>query len=218
MSETTNWNEYLSKRTSVAYTDREFVRGFLKGDLLEVGCGFGDFTEWCAEALGCRAIGIDPSTEAIARAQNRFPAATFFVGVAEDLPFPDSSFDSIVTLEVVEHLLEPSRFFLEALRVLRPGGYLVVQTPNYPVKRIYDFLYWLMKRSSSPKDDPTHFHPFSMRGLERLSVSCGFVTIAVVGRNILGELKLPFLSKIKRGSFARFFSQKTILVARKPLM
>lgn len=47
------------------------------------------------------------------------------------LPYPDASFDLVVSMDVIEHVLDPVPWTREALRVLRPGGVLFLTTPNY---------------------------------------------------------------------------------------
>jgi SAM-dependent methyltransferase len=47
------------------------------------------------------------------------------------LPYPNSHFDAVVSMEVVEHLIDPLPWLAEALRVLKPGGLLFLTTPNY---------------------------------------------------------------------------------------
>ncbi|HYQ16729.1 MAG TPA: methyltransferase domain-containing protein, partial [Polyangiaceae bacterium] len=47
------------------------------------------------------------------------------------LPYADQSFDAVVSMDVIEHVLEPLPWLREALRVLRPGGHLFLTTPNY---------------------------------------------------------------------------------------
>jgi SAM-dependent methyltransferase len=57
-------------------------------------------------------------------------------GDAQELPFPDGHFDTVLVNEVLEHVPDQDKALLEIHRVLRPGGYLVVFSPNrwYPVE------------------------------------------------------------------------------------
>lgn len=105
-------------------------------DVLEVGCGCGYLSLELAKR-GRRATGIDVSAVAIAEAKRHAAAlgpdtAAFRAVDGMSIPFPDGSFDLVFSVEVVEHLHEQDvpTHFREALRVLRPGGRLWVQTPN----------------------------------------------------------------------------------------
>jgi SAM-dependent methyltransferase len=53
------------------------------------------------------------------------------VEVAAPLPYGDASFDMVVSMDVIEHVLDPLSWLREAMRVLRPGGRFFVTTPNY---------------------------------------------------------------------------------------
>ena len=90
--------------------------------LLEVGCGTGIWTDFFVQ-LGFTVIGIDPSEAMleVARSKN-IPKATFLQGVAEDLPFPSSSFDAVAAITVLEFVEDLSRALGEIERVLKPGG------------------------------------------------------------------------------------------------
>ena len=102
---------------------------YVKGDLLELGCGEGRGVELLApRADSYRAIDkIDSVIEAL-RAQ--YPDLTFEQGVFPPLSFPDNSFDTIVTFQVIEHLEDDHQFIREIYRVLRPGGRAIITTPN----------------------------------------------------------------------------------------
>lgn len=208
-----DWNAYLRWLGNPSYTDREYLRFLIHGSVLEVGCGVGAFCRWCAEELGLNIVGLDPSSEAIQRAEQAIPSAKFVVGYAEGLPFSAHTFDTVVSLEVVEHLPQPEKFFQEAKRVLKEGGTLIVQTPQYPLKRFYDFLHWIRRTKKNLADDPTHISPFTLRALQQMAEEAGFVVEALVGRNILGENKISSLARWKRTKLGRHFSQKIILVA-----
>jgi SAM-dependent methyltransferase len=106
----------------------EQVRTFLGLDApvaraIDVGCGTGLSTRALA-AIAQQVVGVDPSLEMVARV-SRQAGIEFAVGAAEELPVLDAGFE-LMTLAAVFHWLDGARFFSEARRVLKPGGWLVV--------------------------------------------------------------------------------------------
>lgn len=96
---------------------------------LEVGCATGEFC--CAlRDHGARPAGIDLCGDAIALAKTRYPEIDFRCGTIEGLPSTDM-FDIVFAYDVIEHLVSPQRFIREAARRVRPGGHVVIATPNY---------------------------------------------------------------------------------------
>lgn len=94
---------------------------------LEVGCGRGGGTSFVFERCQpASLIGIDLARSAIERARTRYarPGLDFVAGSAEHLPFPDASFDAIISVEST-HCYDMPRFLREGRRVLRPGGLLM---------------------------------------------------------------------------------------------
>ncbi|HEY7349547.1 MAG TPA: bifunctional 2-polyprenyl-6-hydroxyphenol methylase/3-demethylubiquinol 3-O-methyltransferase UbiG [Ktedonobacterales bacterium] len=100
---------------------------------LDVGCGGGLLAEEFAR-LGCRVTGIDPAEPAIAtaRAHARQSALVidYQVGVGEQLPFADASFDLVYCCDALEHVGDQDRVIAESARVLTPGGVYCFETIN----------------------------------------------------------------------------------------
>jgi SAM-dependent methyltransferase len=118
--------------------------GRLGGRVLENGCGVGMYVARLA-ALAGKVIGLEYDFE---RAQDAaansvaFANASILSAAGEELPFPDASFDLILSHEVLEHVRDDRAAACEMSRVLRPGGRIVVFVPN----RGYPFethgIYW----------------------------------------------------------------------------
>jgi SAM-dependent methyltransferase len=98
-------------------------------DVLEVGCGRGGGAAFVFERFAPRSMtGLDLARRAIERCRERYPmrGVEFVAGNAERLPFPDASFDVVLSVESTHCYGDVSRFFAEAHRVLRPGGQLLL--------------------------------------------------------------------------------------------
>lgn len=89
--------------------------------VLDVGCGGGEFLELAA-LQGAHVTGVDPSRGMVGRASRRVPSADVREGTAEELPFPDGSFDVVTACNVLQFTGDPEEALAEAARVLVPGG------------------------------------------------------------------------------------------------
>ena len=93
--------------------------------VLEIGCGTGNLTVRMARARpGVEVIGTDPDPLALARAEKKGSAARFERAYAQELPYPDASFDRVLSALMLHHLDEDTKAatLAEVARVLRPGG------------------------------------------------------------------------------------------------
>ena len=117
---------------------------FKSGDrVADLGCGSGVFTD-LLRRHGCVPTGLDISPKLIELGRRKYPGIEFLEGDAENLPFPDASFDGVLLAGIVHHFPEPARMAAEVYRVLRPGGHFVAFDPN----RMNPFMYLYRDRSS----------------------------------------------------------------------
>jgi SAM-dependent methyltransferase len=99
--------------------------------LLEIGFGEGYGSEivrpWVVEY-----VGVEVDAEAVGHATSRYrhPKSTFLSYDGSTLAFVDSSFDLVISFQVIEHVRDPQKFLLEARRVAREGGAVLIVTPN----------------------------------------------------------------------------------------
>lgn len=108
----------------------QFVRG---KRVLDIACGEGYGAAAMLRAGALQVIGVDVSETVCQHAKDKYgidarPAS------AERIPLPDQSVDVIVSFETIEHVPDPHRFLKECVRVLVPGGRLIISTPD---KEIY---------------------------------------------------------------------------------
>jgi 2-polyprenyl-6-hydroxyphenyl methylase/3-demethylubiquinone-9 3-methyltransferase len=102
-------------------------------DVLDLGCAGGFMAEAMA-TRGANVTGIDPAAEAIAAARSHARASglriAYDIGVGEELPYADASFDAVICVDVLEHVRDLGRVLAEVARVLRPGGLFLFDTIN----------------------------------------------------------------------------------------
>ena len=101
---------------------RRSVAAGARGRVLDLGCGTGRNLPLLP--AGTRAVGLEPSWEALQRARRRAPQVPLVVGSAEALPFRDAAFDTVLSGLVFCSVPDPHRGLLEVQRVLRSDGQL----------------------------------------------------------------------------------------------
>jgi ubiquinone/menaquinone biosynthesis C-methylase UbiE len=104
-------------------------------NVLEVGCGRGDFARLLGQKyLATKIVATDFSHSAIEAAQSKLPEipnVSFCVADAQNLPFDDACFDVVISCECLEHVESPLRMMSSVARCLKPGGSFIITTENY---------------------------------------------------------------------------------------
>lgn len=137
------------------------------GKLLDVGCGNGSFLA-VMKKLGWNVSGVEPDVNAAIIAMDRL-AAPISIGTLEKANFLDNSFDAITAHHVIEHMHDPIGFLRESLRILKPGGKLVVTTPN-----VGSLGHRVFRMSWRDLDVPRHLHIFSPQTIKICAEKVGF--------------------------------------------
>lgn len=109
------------------------ARGLLKGLWLDCGCADGGYSVALRERGADRVVGFDIEQDRVAQAtklRSDTEDLSFCCGFSEALPFRDDSFDGVFLNEVLEHVVDEGATLAEIRRVLRPGGRLVLMSPN----------------------------------------------------------------------------------------
>lgn len=160
-----------------------FARELVAGrDVVDVASGEGYGSRLLAERAR-HVVGIDIAEEAVSHARRVYAkegVLNFIKGDCTRLPLGDASVDAVVSFETIEHVDNPSRALGEFHRVLRPGGVLVVSSPN---------------RATYPKGNPFHRHEFSVEEL-RAELGRLFKHVALYGQRVVaGSCVLPLDGK-----------------------
>lgn len=147
---------------------RVAARWIQKGSrVLDIGCHQGEFLLWLGEKIA-PSVGYDPLYKNITNSGRR---QFFSDNFHEGMPFEDSSFDSIVLLATIEHIVEKSVIAREAARLLPSGGRVVIIVPSPLVDRILDIL--LLLRFVDGMSLEEH-HGFLPHELPNVFIPAGF--------------------------------------------
>lgn len=191
-------------------TRSRFVNGVpTNGSLLDLGSSDGSTLGHFAELrpdIALAAADISGAPEAYPRGTD-FHRADF---ERDELPWPDSSFDAITCMHVVEHLSSSRHLLEQSARLLKPGGRLYVETPHPKTETM---------ASVSGKaagcvtmnfyDDPTHVRPVPIGELVQLAGESGLRAVASgTSRNWIFAAVYPLLCIIRPNSRKRYVAQQ----------
>jgi ubiquinone/menaquinone biosynthesis C-methylase UbiE len=151
--------------------------------VLDFGCGPGSFLSILAERFPTmEAIGVDQASRQIRFARDtispRYTEGRIrFVETppgGEQLPFPDESFDAITCIEVVEHIhpYYVNCILRDLARLLKPGGRLIMTTPNY--RSLWPLIEFALERMSPVKYHDQHINKLTPNAAAKVLESAGF--------------------------------------------
>jgi 2-polyprenyl-3-methyl-5-hydroxy-6-metoxy-1,4-benzoquinol methylase len=157
---------FPTERAEVDFTVL-YLKNNEKGRLLDVGCGNGTFIGKMQQ-LGWETEGIDFDPKAIEYCKSKGLKA--YTGGLESHKFPSGSFDIITINHVIEHIHDTKKLIEECFRILKPGGKLVIATPNSD-----SFLFRsIHKQNWFSLDPPRHLILFNKKNLSDIVSKSGF--------------------------------------------
>ena len=187
------YNSFAKEEGIISYfLQRDMIaKDLIEGDIvLDIGCGSGKFIELLPQKVF---YGIDISDEYLDIAKERGYKEVHQIDLSFDrLPFPNELFDSVVCMEVSEHLFDPIHALAEINRVLKPNGTLIISVPN---------IGWLPCRLSllvgyfsdfqNTTLVPSHIRFYTIKRLKYILSQTGFKTTKVYG-TVDFSYKMPF--------------------------
>lgn len=169
--------------------ERLFLERIRPGQrVLDAGCGRSLFTEIRPD-WPFTIVAADVEHDLLRGRKALFPDVRWVVAGAQPLPFRDESFDALFAGELIEHLVDPAQGLAEFRRVLRPGGTLILTTPNR--LRLAN----LADGSERPYS-PDHLSELSYDELRRMLPEQGFAVEQATGLHL--ELMLNWLSPLPK--------------------
>ena len=194
---------------------QEVLKSKPKGKVLDLGCGQGSFLKRLhGQNLkelhgsdGFKYEGVDSSIFQFSQSN-----------LNQRLPYPDQDFEWVTAIEVVEHLENPRHLLREVSRILKPGGALLISTPNNEcITSIISLLFRGHFSAFTDHSYPAHITPVIQTDLRRMLIEAGLIFDKVIqsnqgripGTNLHWQSIFPFLK-------GKLFSDNYIMLARKP--
>jgi SAM-dependent methyltransferase len=142
----------------------DLKRFVTEGRFVEIGCSTGEMLDAARSSFAAMGVEADETTSRAAIAHG----LDVFSGTLRDARFPDSHFDAAAMYHVIEHVPSPREELLELRRVIKPGGWLVLETPNIAT------VWYRLLGARWRQFIPDHIFFFTPRTLTRLCEGGGF--------------------------------------------
>ncbi|MFC2030387.1 class I SAM-dependent methyltransferase [Chloroflexota bacterium] len=102
---------------------------------LEVGCGTGNYICALVEQAACAAYGLDASAGMLAHARVRPERVAWLQGLSEQLPFDESRFDLVFSVDLIHHVTDKAAYYRQVARILKSGGWVCTVTDSADIIR-----------------------------------------------------------------------------------
>ncbi|MEO0647179.1 MAG: class I SAM-dependent methyltransferase [Cyanobacteria bacterium J06650_10] len=143
--------------------------------ILDLGCGTGTLIQRLLHlAPEIETFGLDPSTEMLNIARQKLPKSVELrLGSADNIPFPNESFDLVISTNAFHYFRNPSQAIQEAQRVLKPNGRVVITDwcDDYLTCRICDIFLRLFERA--------HFRTYGMSECQKMLQDEGLARVSI---------------------------------------
>jgi 2-polyprenyl-3-methyl-5-hydroxy-6-metoxy-1,4-benzoquinol methylase len=177
--ESVNWPARLLSKLLLFFPERRsgiegevmFLPAQPGAKLLDVGCGSGERLQKMRD-MGWSVSGIDFDETAVRKAKAR--GLDVSCGTIPGIWFPPETFDVVTMGHVIEHVPDPIAMLKECNRILRPGGRVVLSTPNSS-----SWGHKLFKKNWRGLEPPRHLHLFSTSSIKQTLRRAGFARISV---------------------------------------
>lgn len=148
-----------------------FIPGTPK-KILDVGCASGWFIFRISKKFPkAQCYGIDIYDKGIKYAKKVYPKIKFKVADAHKIPYKKNTFDLVICTEVLEHLDDPQIAILEIKRVLKKGGFAVIELDS--ANLLFSIVWYLWRKLWGKVWNDSHLHSFNVDKLEKMIKSCG---------------------------------------------
>lgn len=171
--------------------------------VLEIGCAWGDVTEYIVKNLNCQAKGVEINSK-MAKIAKEKSGAEIVIGNIEEKDIwkkvTQDRYDVIILADVLEHLKNPEEILKKAVEILNKKGYMLISIPNiahWSIRR--NLLLGKFDYTNNGLLDQTHLRFFTKKSFENLIKKCGY--------------KIDFFDLIYRfpkDSLSPYFFKKTI--------
>jgi SAM-dependent methyltransferase len=181
-------NKWRSEKESLQVRDYDSTKRFLaerfprRGTLVEIGCGLGYLLNFF-KMDGWSTIGIEPNAGLCLCAQ-RDLGLTTIEGTLDDAKLETGNVTVATMMHVIEHVPDPMSTFREVYRILRPGGYFVLETPRYDT-----LMFKVLGHRERSVSCDGHIYFFTTETLAKMATKAGFSVLKTdyVGRSLTLE-------------------------------